>query len=246
MTRRTTLFLVCAFEVLLILFFVAWSALAETQDKNNWFIEGRYQKSLSEASGWKDNTVGGLYRYSAATGEGWESLNSVGAAIGRRFANQKTSVLLTYEDFGTSDWKADTFTDDNTLFPYTYGKTVFPVEISNLMLEVQQEYVLADDLNFVFIVGAGQSSLESDKYSLTITQGDPSSARLVGRGISKTNTSYRYGGGLVYSISEKTQLSGVLQKSEYGKAEVWNENIDGKIEFDTYAVEASIRLRYLF
>ena len=106
--------------------------------------------------------------------------------------------------------------------------------------------MLSDDLNFVLVLGAGQSSLESDKYSLTITRGDPSSAVLVGKGISKTNTSYRYGGGLVYSLSEKTQLAGVLQKSEYGKAEVWNENIDGKIEFDTYAIEASMRLRYLF
>ena len=155
-------------------------------------------------------------------------------------------MLLTYEDFGTSDWKADTFTDSNTLFPYTYGKTVFPVDISNIMLEVQQEYMLSDDLNFVLVLGAGQSSLESDKYSLTITRGDPSSAVLVGKGISKTNTSYRYGGGLVYSLSEKTQLAGVLQKSKYGKAEVWNENINNKIEFDTYAVEASMRLRYLF
>ena len=235
---------------LLITFFtlLTCAANADTQSngQGNWFIEGRYQKSLSEASGWKDNTVGGIYRYSTATGEGWESLNSVGAAIGRRFANQKTSLLLTYEDFGTSDWKADTFTDDNTLFPYTYGKTVFPVDISNIMLEVQQEYVLSDDLNFVLVLGAGQSSLESDKYSLTITRGDPSSAVLVGKGISKTNTSYRYGGGLLYSLSEKTQLAGVLQKSEYGKAEVWNENIDGKIEFDTYAIEASMRLRYLF
>ena len=209
---------------LLIAFFTllpcAANADAQPNAQGNWFIEGRYQKSLSEASGWKDNTVGGIYRYSTATGEGWESLNSVGAAIGRRFANQKTSLLLTYEDFGTSDWKADTFTDDNTLFPWTYGETVFPVDISNIMLEVQQEYVLSDDLNFVLVLGAGQSSLESDKYSLTITRGDPSSAVLVGKGISKTNTSYRYGGGLVYSLSEKTQLAGVLQKSEYGKAEV--------------------------
>ena len=224
----------------------AANAGTQPNGQGNWFIEGRYQKSLSEASGWKDNTVGGIYRYSAATGEGWESLNSVGAAIGRRFANQKTSVLFTYEDFGTSDWKADTFSEENIIFPWTYGKTVFPLEIRNLMKEVQQEYVVSDDLNFVFIVGAGQSSLESDKYSLTITRGDSSSTRLVGKGINKTNTSYRYGGGLVYNSSEKTQLAGVLQKSEYGRAEVWNENIDGKIEFDTYAVEASIRLRYLF
>ena len=52
MTRWTTLFLVFAFEVILILFFVAWSALAETQDKNSWFIEGRYQTSVYEGAGW--------------------------------------------------------------------------------------------------------------------------------------------------------------------------------------------------
>ena len=53
MNRRTTLFLVCAFEFVLILFFVAWSALAETQGKNSWFIEGRYQASVYEGTGWK-------------------------------------------------------------------------------------------------------------------------------------------------------------------------------------------------
>ena len=34
MTRRTTLFLVCVFEVLLLLFFVAWTAFASTKYKS--------------------------------------------------------------------------------------------------------------------------------------------------------------------------------------------------------------------
>jgi len=46
MARRTTLFLVCAFEIALLLFVAAWSALAETQNKNSWFIEGRYQANV--------------------------------------------------------------------------------------------------------------------------------------------------------------------------------------------------------
>ena len=39
MPRRTTLFLVCAFEVVLILFFLAWSAFASTEYKSRGFAE---------------------------------------------------------------------------------------------------------------------------------------------------------------------------------------------------------------
>jgi hypothetical protein len=86
MTRRTTLFLVCAFEVVLILSFVAWSALAETQDKNSWFIEGRYQASLYEGNGWKENEVdrgGASTNIITASSEKRDRVNSSGVAIGR-------------------------------------------------------------------------------------------------------------------------------------------------------------------
>ena len=39
MPRRITLFLVCAFEVVLILFFLAWSAFASTEYKSRDFAE---------------------------------------------------------------------------------------------------------------------------------------------------------------------------------------------------------------
>jgi hypothetical protein len=44
MTRRTTLFLGCAFEAVLILFFVVWSALADTRKDPNTFNDeiGKY------------------------------------------------------------------------------------------------------------------------------------------------------------------------------------------------------------
>ena len=61
MTRRTTLFLVCAFEITLLLFVAAWSALADTANSNSWFIEGRYQASVYEGAGWNSkehNTPG--------------------------------------------------------------------------------------------------------------------------------------------------------------------------------------------
>lgn len=57
MTRRTTLFLACAFEIALVLFVAAWSAVADNVNSNSWFVEGRYQKSLYEGNGWKENEV---------------------------------------------------------------------------------------------------------------------------------------------------------------------------------------------
>jgi hypothetical protein len=55
MTRRTTLFLVCAFEIALLLFVAAWSAFADTENSNSWFIEGRYQASVYEGTGWSSS-----------------------------------------------------------------------------------------------------------------------------------------------------------------------------------------------
>ena len=57
MTRRTTLFVACAFEIALLLFVAAWSAFADNENSNSWFIEGRYQASLYEGNGWKENEV---------------------------------------------------------------------------------------------------------------------------------------------------------------------------------------------
>ena len=51
MTRRTTLFLVCAFEIALLLFMATWSARADTANSNSWFIEGRYQANVYEGTG---------------------------------------------------------------------------------------------------------------------------------------------------------------------------------------------------
>ena len=86
MNRRNTLFLVCTFEIVLILFFLAWSALAETQDKNSWFIEARYQGSLFEGNGWKsseyDTPGSSSTQFQTTSSEQRDSLTSAGLSVG--------------------------------------------------------------------------------------------------------------------------------------------------------------------
>ena len=96
MTRRTTLFIVCAFEIALLLFVAAWSAFADNENSNSWFIEGRYQASLYEGNGWKENEVdtgGASSNIITATSEKRNKLNSSGIAVGRTFLDKKVGNL---------------------------------------------------------------------------------------------------------------------------------------------------------
>ena len=108
MTRKLTLFLVCAFEVALILFFVAWSALAETQGKNSWFIEGRYQASVYEGAGWNSrehNTPGtDSSNIQSTSTNSRDKLNSTGLLVGHTVNGNRTALGFTYENFGSSVW----------------------------------------------------------------------------------------------------------------------------------------------
>ena len=52
MTRRTTLVIVCAFEIAPLMFVAVWSTLADTENSNSWFIEDPYQASVYEGAGW--------------------------------------------------------------------------------------------------------------------------------------------------------------------------------------------------
>ena len=92
MICRTTLLLVCTFEVLLILFFVAWSALAEIQDNNRWFIEGQCQASVYEGAGWdsKEHNTSGTTssRIQSTSTNSQDKLNSTGLLIGMNLFNK--------------------------------------------------------------------------------------------------------------------------------------------------------------
>ena len=244
MTRRTTLFLVCAFEVVLILFFVAWSALAETQDKNSWFIEGRYQASLYEGNGWKENEVdlaGASSNMITATSEKRNKLNSSGIAVGRTFLDKKVGISLTYEKFASSTWSSGNFVSrDGRTFDYAR----YPMKMHHFMLETSYSHPIKETLSFISLIGLGQAHIKTDGAAKAISGVETSGItqeRIV------TNLSMRLGAGLLKNISRNLDMTGILQYSDYGYAETYC-CVTGTETFETEvtAVEASIRLRYHF
>ena len=254
MTRRTTLFLVCAFEVLLILFFVAWSALAETQDKNSWFIEGRYQASVYEGAGWNSaefETPGSDSSQLLSTNtNSRDKLNSTGLSIGRTFNESRTALGFTYENFGSSVWKSGQYTAKDGR---TFDAAVFPMKMQNFMLELTHNYPLNRE-NFIFaLAGVGQSVIKTCNFSKTLN-GATASGCL--KDYRVENISARLGVGAGTTLNKSIQIIGVLQYSDYGKAETatsypgnWSDGSPygwSYMETSVNAIEASIRLRYHF
>ena len=248
MTRRTTLFIVCAFEVVLILFFVAWSALAETQDKNSWFIEGRYQASVYEGAGWNSkehNTPGtDSSNIQSTSTNSRDKLNSTGLLIGHTFNGSRSALGLAYENFGASVWKTGQYIADDGR---TFDAAEYPMKMQNFMLELTHNYPLDGD-NFLFaLAGVGQSVIKTCNYS----KSRGGTATGCARDYRQENISARLGVGAGTQLSQSLQIIGVLQYSDYGKSVTatgydplpigWN-----YFETSVNAIEASIRLRYLF
>ena len=102
MTRKLTLFLVCAFEIALMLFMATWSALADTANSNSWFIEGRYQASVYEGTGWNsseyDSPGNESSKIQSATSESREKLDLAGFAVGYLINGSNTAVGIGYEN----------------------------------------------------------------------------------------------------------------------------------------------------
>ena len=141
MTRRTTLFLVCAFEIALLLFVAAWSAFADAKNSNSWFIEGRYQVSLYEGTGWSsseyDTPGSSSSQIQSASSETRDKLNSAGFAFGYLINGGNTAVGLGYENFGSSVWKTGQFTaKDGRIF----DSSEYPMTMRNFMIEVTHTY----------------------------------------------------------------------------------------------------------
>ena len=244
MTRRTTLFLICTFEVVLILFFVAWSAVAETKDTNSWFIEGRYQASLYEGNGWKENEVdlgGASSNMITATSEKRDKLNSSGIAVGRTFLENKIGISLTYEKFSSSTWSSGNFVSrDGRTFDYAR----YPMKMHHFMLETSYSHPMNETLSFISLIGLGQAHIKTDGLAKAISGTELSG---ITQEKSLKNLSKRVGTGLQKNISRKLDVIGLLQYSDYGYAETYCCVIGTEtFETEVTALEASIRLRYNF
>ena len=205
--------------------------------QKSWFVEGRYQKSLNEATGWNDEATDNT-RVVAATGESWDNLDSTGVAIGRYFNEGKASLSLGYETFGTVNKKFVTATARGGAVT---TNAVMPMDVSNIMFELSYNVPISANMFAIGLIGLGQSTISSKQYSIT---------GATGLGIAKEvkNTSSRFGLGLGYNVSEKVQIIALAQSSKYGDSEVNAGTAASPSAFTNKvgAIEASIRLRLAF
>jgi hypothetical protein len=167
-------------------------------------------------------------------GEEWDGIDSYGFAFGYTLENGNTNLSLGYENFGTSNWKATSFT---TQGGSTSNNIVAPMKMTNMMLELSQNYPMSDKWFLTALVGFGQSTIESKRYTVGSTT--------YGTGVETNHTSTRFGAGAGYQLSEKAKIIAMVQRSDYGSSEV---KTNGGTIFETEAVatEAGIRLRISF
>jgi hypothetical protein len=217
-------------------------ALADDQNEvgltqNSWFVEGRYQKSLSETDGFNDAATDDT-KVVSATGESWNNLDSAGVAIGRYFNDGKASLSLGYDNLGTVNKKFATTTARSG---DSLDNVVLPMDVSNIMLELSYNVPISANMFAIGLIGLGQSTISSKQFSI---------GAITGLGVAKEvkNTSSRFGLGLGYNVSEKVQIIALAQSSKYGDAEVNANTAANPSAFTNKvgAIEASVRIRLAF
>ncbi|MDB3879940.1 porin family protein [Alphaproteobacteria bacterium] len=203
----------------------------------SWFVEGRYQKSLSEADGFNDTTSDNT-RVVSGTGESWSNLGSTGVAIGRYFNDGKASLSLGYDRYGTVNKSFATATEVSGRI---INNIVLPMDVSNIMFELGYNVPITADMFAIGLIGLGQSTINSKGFSVGGTTIQTFEKEV-------TNTSSRFGLGLGYNVSEKVQIIALAQSSKYGDAETNVNTVANPVAFTTKlgAVEASIRIRVAF
>lgn len=213
-------------------------AKSDKLNSSNWFVEGRYQKSLDEHPKFKDNETDST-KIITVSNQNWDDLSSYGIGVGYDVKKTKSSFVLSYEYFGTSHYTSDSSV---TQAGGTNGPLKIPMKMNNIMLEFNQNYYINDNHFLIGILGLGQTTIESQKYSAYAYN---RWYHNLGSSIKKKNTSTRFGFGIGSKINEKLKIIGIIQHSDYGAMEV-NDTGGSTIESQTKATEASIRLRLSF
>ena len=233
----------------------AWSALADNENSNNWFIEGQLQKSLYEGTDWitsEFDTPGSdstLHVHDTAKSKSRDKLDSAGVAFGYLFNEQKTALSIAYENFGSSTWESGQYTaTDGRVF----DNSEYPMNMHTYMLELTHIYPVTESRFLIALAGIGQANIKTSGYAKTLN-GARGAGNLHDRRVE--NFSKRLGAGMGFKLSSTVQLIGVLQYSDYGQSETvghfagnnGSRDYDmGIFTTDVNAIEASIRLRYHF
>lgn len=230
--------------LILSVMFLTAPHLAFADDQNDggvpqksWFVEGRYQKSLSETDGFNDATPDNT-RVVSVTGESWNNLDSTGVAVGRYFNDEKFSLSLGYENYGTVN---KSFATGTEVTGRVINNLVTPMDVSNIMFELGYNFPITEDMFAIGLIGLGQSTINSKGFSIA-------GATIQTFEKEVKNTSSRFGLGLGYNMSDKVQIIALAQSSKYGDAETNVNTVANPVAFTSKlgAVEASIRLRLAF
>ena len=208
-------------------------AKSDMHEQSPWFAEFKYQKSIDEDAGWTDYDTTST-KVVSTVGEEWDGIDSYGLALGYTLENGNTNVSLGYENFGTSNWKATSFTDQGGS---TSNNLISPMKMTNIMLELSQNYPMGDKWFLTALAGVGQSTIKTERYTVAGTA--------YGTGIETNHTSTRFGAGAGYQLSEKAKIIAMVQRSDYGKSEVKAE-VGTMFEVEAVATEVGIRLRISF
>ena len=226
---------------------------AESKNQNDWFVEARYQGSLYKGNGWKsseyDTTGTASSQFQTTSHESRENLTSAGLSIGYNLFDRNTSISIGYENFGSSVWKTGQFTaKDGRVF----DSSEYPMTMHNFMIEMTQFYPISENKFIIALAGVSQAVLKTTGFTKTL-----SGVRVAGQIQDRQvkNVTKRLGAGMAFNLSNSVQLIGLLQYSDYGRAETVGHLAGtsagvtydaGIVETDVNAVEASIRLRYRF
>jgi opacity protein-like surface antigen len=208
-------------------------AKSDNHAESPWFAELKYQKSIDEDAGWKDHDTAST-KVVSTVGEEWDGIDSYGFAFGYTLENGNTNLSLGYENFGTSKWKATSFTNQAGS---SFNNLISPMKMTNIMLELSQNYPMGDKWFLTALAGVGQSTIKTERYTVAGTA--------YGTGIETNHTSTRFGAGAGYQLSEKAKIIAMVQRSDYGKSEV--KSTEGTMfEVEAVATEVGIRLRVSF
>jgi len=210
-------------------------AKSDAPEQSPWFAELKYQKSIDEDAGWKDNDTSSS-KVVSTVGEEWDGIDSYGLAVGYTLENGNTNLSLGYENFGTSNWKVTSFTNQGGS---SFTNAILPMKMTNIMFELSQNYPMGDKWFLSALVGVGQSTIESQRYTVA---GTPNN----GTGVETNHTSTRFGVGAGYQLSEKAKLIAMVQRSDYGRSEVRTTSGTTVFETEAVATEVGIRLRVSF
>ena len=211
-------------------------AKSDAPEQSPWFAEFKYQKSINEDAGWKDNDTGST-KVVSTVDEEWDGIDSYGVAFGYTLENSNTNLSLGYENFGTSNFKTTSFTNQGGT---SYGKATLPMKMSNIMIELSQNYPLGDQWFLTALAGIGQSTIKSKPYSIVGTGSN------LGTAVESQHTSTRFGVGAGYNLSENVKLIAMAQRSDYGRSEVKTPINQTIFETEAVATEVGLRLRVSF